>query len=279
MFILIILSLDNKHIIPFLGYFTDYENIYIVMSYAHLGNLHSYIQQVENGMVSLERARLYLRQVTAALDYLSSARVAHRDIKLENVVLKSKDCLQLCDFGWAISYNEKTTKRSTLCGTPLYVPPEMLGSGRYDPSFVDAWALGILAHEIILDQSPFDLDDIEWDQCSNSSHAPRRRILDKIKRFSVWTPPPLTATHAMAINFIAALLKKDPAQRMTFPDALCHPFLQDQEPMVRSRKVGALDAPRLDCLGRTYETAKPDRDIFSMRLLKRPLSRRLQNKC
>ena len=65
--------------------------------------------------------------------------------------------MKLCDFGWSIFAPEKTI-RSTLCGTPEYVPPEMLKNGQenswhdfcqYDVRYIDVWSLGVLAVEMI----------------------------------------------------------------------------------------------------------------------------------
>lgn len=80
---------------------------------------------------------------------MHSKGVIHRDIKLENIVFTHvfadfmKGMAKICDFGWAVY--EPQGLRNTLCGTPLYLAPEMLRGKRYD-SKVDLWALGTLAH-------------------------------------------------------------------------------------------------------------------------------------
>jgi len=199
------LSLRHLNITHFHGYYDDPKNVYMVMNYAGLRNLHYYIHTLENGVVPLERPRLYLRQVASALEYLGSAKVAHRDLKQENLVLTTRDTIhrdlkqenlvlttrdtiQICDFGWAIHYHNE--KRKMLCGTPLYVPPEMLRNLPYDPRFVDSWALGILAHELILDESPFDLRGKAYDICSSDDNRAQRKIIfEKIVHFSEWKAP------------------------------------------------------------------------------------------
>ena len=179
------LSLRHLNITHFHGYYDDPKNVYMVMNYAGLRNLHYYIHTLENEVVPLERPRLYLRQVASALEYLGSAKVAHRDLKQENLVLTTRDTIQICDFGWAIHFHNE--KRKMLCGTPLYVPPEMLRNLPYDPRFVDSWALGIPAHELILDESPFDLQGKAYDICSSDDNRAQRKIIfEKIVHFSEW---------------------------------------------------------------------------------------------
>ena len=62
----------------------------------------------------------------------------------------------MCDFGWAV--NKKEELRSTFCGTPLYLSPEMLQGSRYDEK-VDLWAIGVLTYELFYGNSPFDINE------------------------------------------------------------------------------------------------------------------------
>jgi serine/threonine protein kinase len=64
--------------------------------------------------------------------------------------------VKLCDFGWAV--NKKEELRSTFCGTPLYLSPELLQGERYDEK-VDLWAVGVLAYELVFGASPFNINE------------------------------------------------------------------------------------------------------------------------
>lgn len=55
--------------------------------------------------------------------------------------------LKVCDFGWSI-HNPDKSLRSTLCGTPIYLAPELIKQETYSES-VDLWALGIVTFEMI----------------------------------------------------------------------------------------------------------------------------------
>lgn len=86
--------------------------------------------------------------------------VIHRDIKLENIVMSmvnfsvSQGMAKICDLGWSV-YCPKEF-RSTLCGTPLYLSPEMLAGRNYNKK-VDIWAIGAIAHELITASDPFKI--------------------------------------------------------------------------------------------------------------------------
>ena len=92
--------------------------------------------------------------------------VLHRDIKPENIVIIHvlivfiKGCVKLCDFGWAVNKKSKEDLRTTFCGTPLYLSPELLSGAKYDEK-VDIWAIGVLTYELLLEDSPFQIETQE----------------------------------------------------------------------------------------------------------------------
>lgn len=61
---------------------------------------------------------------------------------------------KICDFGWA-TYEPKSL-RETICGTPMYLSPEVLKGKKYDHK-IDVWAIGILAHELAEGDNPFQV--------------------------------------------------------------------------------------------------------------------------
>lgn len=61
--------------------------------------------------------------------------------------------MKLGDFGWSV-YNVDKALRSTQCGTPLYLAPELIGKGEYSDS-VDVWAIGVLTYELLTGEVPF----------------------------------------------------------------------------------------------------------------------------
>lgn len=72
--------------------------------------------------------RKIIQQMIAALWYLQQRNVMHRDIKPENILIMDSDTwhVKLCDFGW--STHSIGLNRSTICGTPDYIAPELLVS-------------------------------------------------------------------------------------------------------------------------------------------------------
>lgn len=113
-----------------------------------------------------------LAELSMAIKYLHDNLVIHRDIKLENILLRyrladmlslhenpeqlnSQNLIELADFGLCkkISPDEMCTTR---CGSEDYVSPEILLGLPYDGRLSDCWAFGVIGYALLEDRLPFD---------------------------------------------------------------------------------------------------------------------------
>ena len=95
---------------------------------------------------------MIMEQVLLALDYFTIKKVVHRDIKLENILVKSiKDKteyeVRIADFGLA-AFNPNDKKLKQKCGTPGYVAPEVFLGGGYDHK-ADMFSLGSVLFNLL----------------------------------------------------------------------------------------------------------------------------------
>ena len=87
-------------------------------------------------------ARRYFRQILLAMAYCHARGVAHRDMKLENLLLTAdKKTCKVADFGLAKNLTQGAAR--TIIGTARYVAPEMLTGQEYDAFKTDMWACGV----------------------------------------------------------------------------------------------------------------------------------------
>lgn len=144
-------NLRHPHILRLYGYFHDEKRVFLMLEFAGKGEL--YKQLHKHGRFSEKRSSRYIAQMADALAYLHKKHVIHRDIKPENLLLGVNGELKIGDFGWSV--HAPGNRRTTLCGTLDYLPPEMV-EGREHTEKVDLWALGVLTYEFLVGVPPFE---------------------------------------------------------------------------------------------------------------------------
>lgn len=139
----------------------DENHYYVVSEYLKGGSVMKRLR--EHGRPYTEWTTfLIVKQILEALKYIHSKDVAHRDLKLENLMFVSsnkKDFqLKLIDFGFAQRFDRKKGMTLVL-GSPLYMAPELVRRLNYDDK-VDIWALGCVTYLLLSGLTPFQSREI-----------------------------------------------------------------------------------------------------------------------
>ncbi|KAI4317136.1 hypothetical protein L6164_025035 [Bauhinia variegata] len=148
-------SVNHPNIVRLLNVFQANEYLYLVMEFCAGGNLASYIRY--HGRVQEQTARKFMLQLGSGLKILHSHNIIHRDLKPENILLSSLEgdaVLKIADFG--LSRTVKPGEYAeTVCGSPLYMAPEVLQFQRYDDK-ADMWSVGAILFELLNGYPPFN---------------------------------------------------------------------------------------------------------------------------
>ncbi|XP_021348036.1 aurora kinase A-like [Mizuhopecten yessoensis] len=198
--------LSHPHILRLFQYFHDKTRVFLVLEYAPKGELYKELMKITR--FDEKRTATYMFQMASALLYCHSKKVIHRDIKPENLLLGLTGDLKIADFGWSV--HAPSSRRTTLCGTLDYLPPEMI-EGKLHDEKVDLWSLGVLCYEFLVGKPPFEAD--------NNTDT-YRRITKVDLQFPSYVSSP-------ARNLISMLLKHDPSQRITLEKVLEHPWIKE----------------------------------------------------
>ncbi|KAI9318429.1 kinase-like domain-containing protein [Dichotomocladium elegans] len=132
--------------------FQDDDMLYMVLDLMLGGDLRYLLEQ--SGPLSELQVRFYVAQVALSLNYLHTRRIAHRDIKPDNILLDARGHAHLVDFNVAAGFSEQKPLNWSTAGTLAYMAPEMLGKKGYTCS-VDWWSLGVMAFELLFGTRPF----------------------------------------------------------------------------------------------------------------------------
>jgi len=142
----------HPYIVPLLGSFQTLTHFFLVMAYLPGGELFEELR--ERGAFAESIASFYAAEVTLALEHLHSSGIIHRDLKPENLLLDADGHCVVTDFGLAKMFESDAEVHRTLCGTDLYMAPEMVARRSYGKP-VDFWSLGILIYEMLVGEPPF----------------------------------------------------------------------------------------------------------------------------
>lgn len=204
----------HSNLIQFYDAYEDHDNVYIVMELCEGGELLDRILS-KGGKYTEDDARKVLTQILNVVAFCHLQGVVHRDLKPENFLFTSKDEnseLKAIDFGLS-DFVKPDEKLNDIVGSAYYVAPEVLH--RAYSTEADVWSIGVIAYILLCGSRPF------WARTESGIF---RTVLKADPSFDE-QPWPSLSTEAK--DFVKRLLIKDPRKRMSAAQALCHPWLKN----------------------------------------------------
>ncbi|EDQ86072.1 uncharacterized protein MONBRDRAFT_34023 [Monosiga brevicollis MX1] len=208
----ILQAMDHPNIMMLYERIDTRDDICLVTEFCEGGDLSEYIEKhapLEENLVAD-----FTQQLNAALTYLRSRDVVHRDLKPHNVLLSKtpsgKIILKLADFGFARILGEDDLA-ATFCGSPLYMAPEVLDRDAYSAK-AELWSLGVILFSCVTGHPPF-----------RAQSLPALRA--QIKNPHLKPDIPASTSTDLA-DLLLQLLQVDPEHRMTLAELARHPFVR-----------------------------------------------------
>ncbi|KAM4633832.1 triple functional domain protein [Polymixia lowei] len=252
-------SLDHPNLVGLLDTYETATSYVLVLEMADQGRLLDYI--VSWGNLTEEKVALYLRDVLEALHYLHSWRIAHLDLKPENLVVEhasSQPVVKLTDFGDAVQLNPPSSHVHPLLGSPEFSAPELV-LGQPASLMSDLWSLGVVTYVVLSGASPF-LDESVEETCLNICRLDFSFPQDYFQGVS-----------PAARDFVCLLLQSEPEQRPPAASCLQEPWLQPRD---ANHHATHLDTSRLISF---IERRKHQNDVRPIVAIKSFLHSRLLN--
>jgi len=154
--------LKSRYIVPFEKKFEDADHVYIILGLCENNSLMEMMRTRKR--LTEPEVQVFGLQLLEGLRYLhEEQRVIHRDLKLGNLFLTRDMEIRIGDFGLAACIENDEDRRKTVCGTPNYIAPEVLDSGKNDGhSFeVDIWSFGVVLYTLLVGKPPFETGSVK----------------------------------------------------------------------------------------------------------------------
>ena len=204
-------NLNNPSIVKILDQFETQDYYLIIMENISGGDLLTFVKK--RTKLSESMSKFIFKQLLQILKYIHNKGIAHRDIKLDNILIDLNNNIKLCDFGVGkiIKKNEKLKDQ---CGTPAYIAPEILKNEEYEGPPVDVWSSGVVLYTMINGTVPFKANNL----IELNKKIIEGKFKENNKEFS-----------KEIINLLHGLLEVDPKKRITVEEAINHPWFNNKD--------------------------------------------------
>jgi len=147
-------SAKHKNIVAFYGAYQVESKIWVVMELMDSGCLTEILDEFDTLKMSETQMGRVCYDVLGALQHMHKMHCIHRDIKSDNILLNCKGYIKLADFGFSCQLTKEKALRTSVIGTPYWMPPEIIGGLEYGTK-VDIWSLGIMLIEMAEGEPPY----------------------------------------------------------------------------------------------------------------------------
>ncbi|XP_057654176.1 serine/threonine-protein kinase MARK2-like [Diorhabda carinulata] len=249
------------------------DNVYyLITEVASGGDLCAFVKRHVHGKLPEKQTKIYARQFSSAFSHMHNLKIVHRDLKMENVMLNSRQTqIKIVDFGLSNFWSPDNPLR-THCGSPEYAAPELFITGKkYGPE-VDLWSFGIILYGMVLGQLPF--------VTSRSTQLPsqerRKQLVEQINKG-------LSTSHRRALSsfttefrsLMSRLLVADITRRITTKELAVHPWITDRgKKIIVANPLKNLDSyEKSKIVSKINTSLQMEPKVLSSTLVQEPLGR------
>jgi len=151
----ILRKLNSQYTIKLYEVIETTKYIFLVMELVHGVSLLSYLKSQPGKKISETECLNIFSQIINGISYLHNLYIVHRDLKLDNIIINtSSKQLKIIDYGFGC-ITTWTKELNFFCGTPSYMPPEIIQKRDYIGFYADIWSLGILFYAMLCGSFPF----------------------------------------------------------------------------------------------------------------------------
>lgn len=269
----------HENVVQMQEFYEEENCFYVVFEKMKGGSLLSQVEKY--GSLDEHEASRIVKDVASALKFLHGKNIAHRDVKLENILCSGEDLfpIKLCDFdlcsdpnGSSCCSEHDAEAFSSAVGSIDYMAPEVvkvwLDESSHYTKQCDMWSLGVVMYILLSDSYPFAVTPGEVCYCRNGNiecEYCREARLEAIKSGEYSMGMEWDFISDEAIDLVTKLLEKDPQKRFTAEQVLEHPWMKNP---IASRAVSSpisfsSTKKRLEAMPFSYGTSSKWSNLYS----------------
>ncbi|KAK9809125.1 hypothetical protein WJX72_009712 [[Myrmecia] bisecta] len=214
-------ALCHPNIVQFVQSFEDAANVYLLLERCNGCTIADLVKR--QGPLAEHDAAVLLEQMLSALVYLHDRLIIHRDLKLSNLFMTDEGRVKLGDFGLACQLATPFERKTTVCGTPNFIAPEVLRSKNGHGLEADIWSLGVVLYTMLVGRPPFETPNVKMTYS---------RI-----RANAYCFPTENPVSAEATDLIRSMLRLQPERRPSLDQIRNHAFFARFRPSNRQTSM------------------------------------------
>lgn len=202
----ILARMKQKNIVEFYRLVEDHKRVFMVMALCGAMTVNVFCRQFQDKRLNDEQAYAIFSQIAKGVLYMHDHNVAHRDLKLTNILIDDHYTVKIIDFGFACEGNEM---HRMYCGTPSYMSPEIVEKKLYAPKPTDVWAMGVILYKLLSGDYAFGAED----------HPELKKNIINVR----YELPVYFSSRVK--SFLECCFEYDPNKRITVQQMFEHPWM------------------------------------------------------
>eukprot|EP00040_Diaphanoeca_grandis_P015760 m.80810 g.80810 ORF g.80810 m.80810 type:complete len:632 (+) comp25349_c0_seq2:193-2088(+) len=208
--------LTHINIVQLIEVYETPQKTCLIMEICEGGNLETLHMRDGVAAYSTKEVSVILQSLASGIAYIHDNEIVHRDLKLENVMVKTKGSfdVKICDFG--LCAVKSRNELQLVCGTPIYMAPEVLCDlGKYSP-LCDLWSIGVMMFRLLTVEIPF--------MPRNSSTSAVLEAIHDMSLDQLFARSDIFDDSHIR-NCLSGLLQQEPSKRTTAKEFLNDPWI------------------------------------------------------
>lgn len=226
-------KLKNKNIINHYGTIIEDNEDFIIMEDGKFGNLKNFKnKELKKLYLSESLLCFFIYQILNGLKYIHLCKIAHFDLKPQNIIINQYLDVKIIDFSVSLDYSKIQSKKIQLPfrGTVFFMAPEVIKGETIDLNDInkiDLYSVGVMLYYLAFNSYPFELN--------HNDSKNYDKIYEKITKS--FTPNKASVFYSVHFNnFLKKLLEKDIKKRININEALNDYWVKGAEILLNEKE-------------------------------------------